>query len=209
MDFEWQNRTLHYGYRKRAHSYWPDTILAATDLPSRGELALLEPHRADLPPELFTRAFRFHEVATPQARRETIPVGATLGRPLWSPVLIDPRRSLLKHGRGQASPLRPLACRSRAGPRGRPFWLAFASSHQRRSALRSSSHWPPGVLGEVPQRPSHPYCRFFQAGSMTPSSISELPVSRSVSRTSWVLSPSSSMALRHFARNRVSEGSGS
>ena len=91
----------------------------------------------------------------------------------------------------------------------RPFWLAFASSHQRRSALRSSSHWPPGVLGEVPQRPSHPYCRLFQAGSMTPSSISELPVSRSVSRTSWVLSPSSSMALRHFARNRVSEGSGS
>ncbi len=72
MDFEWQNRTLHHGYRKRAHSYWPDTMFAATDLPSRGELALLEPHRADLPPELFARPFRFQEVATPQARRETL-----------------------------------------------------------------------------------------------------------------------------------------
>ncbi len=72
MDFEWQNRTLHYGYRKRAHSYWPDTMLAATDLPSGDELALLEPHRADLPPELFARPFRFQEVATPQARRETL-----------------------------------------------------------------------------------------------------------------------------------------
>ena len=72
MDFEWQNRTLHHGYRKRAHSFWPDTILAATDLPSPGELALLEPHRADLPPELFARPFRFREAATPQARRKTL-----------------------------------------------------------------------------------------------------------------------------------------
>ena len=72
MDFEWQNRTLHYGYHTRAHSYWPDTILSATDLPSRGELALLEPHRESLPPELFTQAFRFDEVATPQARREAL-----------------------------------------------------------------------------------------------------------------------------------------
>lgn len=72
MDFEWQNRTLHHGYRKRAHSFWPDTILSATDLPSAGELALLEPHRGDLPPELFARPFRFREAATLQARRETL-----------------------------------------------------------------------------------------------------------------------------------------
>ena len=72
MDFEWQNRTLHYGYHKRAHSYWPDTILAATGLPGPGELALLEPHRAELPPELFARPFRFRDAATPEARRETL-----------------------------------------------------------------------------------------------------------------------------------------
>ena len=41
MDFEWQNRALHHGYHKRAHSFWPDTILAATGLPSEAELALL------------------------------------------------------------------------------------------------------------------------------------------------------------------------
>ena len=27
MDFEWQNRALHHGYHKRAHSLWPDTPL--------------------------------------------------------------------------------------------------------------------------------------------------------------------------------------
>jgi microcin C transport system substrate-binding protein len=59
MDFDWQNRTLHFGYRKRAHSYWPDTILTATGLPSENELELLEPFRDQLPPELFTRPFRF------------------------------------------------------------------------------------------------------------------------------------------------------
>ena len=41
VDFEWQNRVLHFGYHTRAHSYWPDTILSATGLPSADELALL------------------------------------------------------------------------------------------------------------------------------------------------------------------------
>ena len=59
MNFAWQNRALHHGYHKRAQSYWPDTILAATGLPSEGELELLTPHRDRLPPELFERAFRF------------------------------------------------------------------------------------------------------------------------------------------------------
>ena len=59
MDFEWQNRTLHHGYHRRAHSFWPDTILAATGLPSDAELRLLGPFEADLPPDLFARPFRF------------------------------------------------------------------------------------------------------------------------------------------------------
>ena len=62
VDFEWQNRTLHYGYHKRAHSYWPDTILAATGLPSAGELALLHPYLDQLPKDLFEKPFSFPEV---------------------------------------------------------------------------------------------------------------------------------------------------
>lgn len=62
VDFEWQNRTLHYGHHRRAHSYWPDTILAATGLPSEDELTLLDPYRDRLPKELFERPFSFPEV---------------------------------------------------------------------------------------------------------------------------------------------------
>ena len=62
VDFEWQNKTLHYGYHTRAHSYWPDTILAATGLPSADELTLLDPFRDQLPAELFEEPFRFPEI---------------------------------------------------------------------------------------------------------------------------------------------------
>lgn len=72
MDFEWQNRTLHHGYRKRANSYWPDTILAATGLPSEDELRLLEPYRQRLPPELFERPFRFPTVRSAAERRANL-----------------------------------------------------------------------------------------------------------------------------------------
>ena len=72
MDFEWQNKTLHSGLRKRAHSYWPDTILSATGLPSADELELLEPYRDQLPPELFERPFRFPEPATPKDHRPNV-----------------------------------------------------------------------------------------------------------------------------------------
>ena len=72
MDFEWQNRTLHFGYHKRAHSYWPDTIFTATGLPGEDELQLLEPYREQLPPELFERPFRFPEVTSPEDHRANI-----------------------------------------------------------------------------------------------------------------------------------------
>ena len=69
VDFEWQNRTLHYGYHRRAHSYWPDTILAATGLPSADELALLHPYRDQLPRELFEKPFGFPEVKNEEDHR--------------------------------------------------------------------------------------------------------------------------------------------
>ena len=69
MDFDWQNRTLHYGHHKRAHSFWPDTILSATGLPSDAELALLERFRGQLPSELFDRPFRFPETTSVDEHR--------------------------------------------------------------------------------------------------------------------------------------------
>ena len=72
IDFEWQNKTLHYGDLQRAHSYWPNTVLAATGLPSDQELALLAPYRDQLPPELFLREFRFPEVISKETYRSNI-----------------------------------------------------------------------------------------------------------------------------------------
>ena len=72
MDFDWQNRTLHMGHHKRAHSFWPDTILSATGLPSDGELALLERFRDQLPNELFDRPFRFPETTSVGDHRKNL-----------------------------------------------------------------------------------------------------------------------------------------
>ena len=59
FDFEWQNRALHGGERRRAHSLFADSMFAASGLPDARETALLEPYRAQLPVAVFTRVFAF------------------------------------------------------------------------------------------------------------------------------------------------------
>ncbi|CAN0621869.1 microcin C transport system substrate-binding protein [Burkholderia multivorans] len=53
FDFEWLNRQLFYGGYTRLDSYFADTHLQATGRPGAGELALLEPLRAQLDPAVF------------------------------------------------------------------------------------------------------------------------------------------------------------
>jgi len=50
FNFEWSNQTLFYGLYARINSFWENSDLAATGLPSPGELALLEPMKDILPP---------------------------------------------------------------------------------------------------------------------------------------------------------------
>lgn len=57
LDFEWSNRNLFYGAYKRAHSFFENTDMSAEGLPSPQELALLEPLRSKLPPEVFGLPF--------------------------------------------------------------------------------------------------------------------------------------------------------
>ncbi|MEF3365486.1 extracellular solute-binding protein [Methylocystis sp. 9N] len=54
FDFQWTSRNLMYDAYKRVTSYFENSDLAATGLPDAGELALLEPYRAQLPPEVFS-----------------------------------------------------------------------------------------------------------------------------------------------------------
>jgi len=58
IDFEWFNKSLAYGLLTRVDSYFFNSELAATGLPSPEELKLLEPLRAQIPPEVFTRPFK-------------------------------------------------------------------------------------------------------------------------------------------------------
>ncbi|HEY8100091.1 MAG TPA: extracellular solute-binding protein [Burkholderiaceae bacterium] len=53
MDFEWMNRQLFFNQYKRIYSYFNNSELAATGMPSADELALLEPMRKLLDPTVF------------------------------------------------------------------------------------------------------------------------------------------------------------
>ena len=53
MDFEWMNRQLFYGLYKRVNGYFPNSEFHAEGLPKPDELALLQPLRAQLKPEVF------------------------------------------------------------------------------------------------------------------------------------------------------------
>lgn len=53
FDFEWTNKNLFYSLYTRTQSMFENSPLKAAGLPSLAELALLEPFRAKLPPEVF------------------------------------------------------------------------------------------------------------------------------------------------------------
>lgn len=57
FDFEWIDRTLYDGRLRRIASYFPDSDFAAHGPPTDGEVALLDPFRDQLPPEVFKIAF--------------------------------------------------------------------------------------------------------------------------------------------------------
>ena len=58
FDFEWTNKNLFYGQYTRTLSYFSNSELASSGPPPAEELALLEPFRDKLPPELFTAAYQ-------------------------------------------------------------------------------------------------------------------------------------------------------
>lgn len=53
LDFEWMNRQLFYGQYKRIYSFFNNSEMAATGLPSDDELKLLQPLRDKLDPAVF------------------------------------------------------------------------------------------------------------------------------------------------------------
>jgi microcin C transport system substrate-binding protein len=58
FDFEWTNRQLFNGAYTRTRSYFDNSELASRGLPDEAELKILEPLRAQIPPEVFNNEFR-------------------------------------------------------------------------------------------------------------------------------------------------------
>ena len=61
FDFEWTNKNIFHDAYTRTHSYFSNSEMAATDLPTAEELAILEPIRDQVPAEVFTRVYRAPE----------------------------------------------------------------------------------------------------------------------------------------------------
>ncbi len=57
FDFEWSNKNLFYGQYTRTKSYFSNSELAANGLPSAAELKLLEPLKAQIPEQVFTKEY--------------------------------------------------------------------------------------------------------------------------------------------------------
>ncbi|MBT3603198.1 MAG: ABC transporter substrate-binding protein [Candidatus Latescibacteria bacterium] len=57
FDFEWTNNNLFYGQYKRTSSYYSNTELGSSGLPSGLELEILDPYRGRVPEEVFTKTF--------------------------------------------------------------------------------------------------------------------------------------------------------
>ncbi|WP_114377696.1 extracellular solute-binding protein [Elioraea thermophila] len=58
FDFEWSNANLFFGAYARTTSYFSNSELASSGLPSPEELAILERYRGRIPEEVFTQEFR-------------------------------------------------------------------------------------------------------------------------------------------------------
>ncbi len=72
FDFEWTNANLFYGAYRRTDSYFANSELAARGVPEGEELALLEPFRSRLPPELFVKAWTPPSTEPPGSIRDNL-----------------------------------------------------------------------------------------------------------------------------------------
>ncbi len=78
FDFQWTNRALFYGQYVRNNSYFSNSYLAATGLPSARELQLLEPYREQLPPEVFVQPLAAPRTDGPGGIRHNLEQAARL-----------------------------------------------------------------------------------------------------------------------------------
>jgi microcin C transport system substrate-binding protein len=57
FDFEWTNKNLFYGAYTRTESYFSNSELASSGLPTADELKILDKYKGQIPDEVFTKAY--------------------------------------------------------------------------------------------------------------------------------------------------------
>ncbi len=70
FNFEWTNKTLFFGLYEQGWSFWQNSDLEATGLPAAEELAILEPLRDSLTPEVFTEEAYSLQPSNPDDARD-------------------------------------------------------------------------------------------------------------------------------------------
>ena len=101
FDFEWSNPNLFYGQYQRSRSYFNNSEMEAKGLPSPEELAILEPLKDQLPPDVFTAEFVNPVNDTPQNRRKNLrQASGLLAAAGWN-VTQDGGKSVLKNEEGE------------------------------------------------------------------------------------------------------------
>ena len=72
FDFEWSNANLFYSQYVRSRSFFNNSEMEARGLPTPEELAILEPLKDQLPPQVFTAEFANPANISPQDRRKNL-----------------------------------------------------------------------------------------------------------------------------------------
>jgi microcin C transport system substrate-binding protein len=80
LNFEEMNKQLFFGLYTRINSYFDGTDLASTGVPEGDELAILEPLRDKVPPEVFTTPYSNPVFDSPNAARNNLREGLRLLR---------------------------------------------------------------------------------------------------------------------------------
>ena len=70
FNFEWTNKTLFFGLYAQGPSFWQNTDLSSSGLPGEGELAILEPLRDQLRPEVFSQEVYAQTPSNPKDARD-------------------------------------------------------------------------------------------------------------------------------------------
>lgn len=99
FDFEWSNQNLFYGQYKRTRSFFDNSELAATGLPSPAELAILEPYKGKIPEQVFTTEYQPPKTdGSGDARQNLRRASELLAAAGWK---IDPKTRKLVNAEGK------------------------------------------------------------------------------------------------------------